>query len=159
MTTYSTTQNELFIVELSKPFEQMKIQFMPEELNWSRTASISSAVVVGRNNPYYQLTGGEDKLALKLDLYAEQENRQDVIDRVHWLQSLTMNNGYAGPVRNIKLVWGDLFKREVWVVLDVRAQLSQFMPQAGMLPQQAYVELSLALDPKKNRTIADVRRR
>jgi hypothetical protein len=153
MQSISSTQGQLAIVELSPPFERLEIQFMPTGLAWSRTPDLPALAVVGRNNPHYHLTGGEDRLNLRLDFATELESRLDVIRKVQWLRSLTF-----APVRNVKLVWGQLFKSEVWVVASFKADMDQFMHNANMLPQQAYVDITLALDPKKNLRLRDVRR-
>jgi hypothetical protein len=155
---FSTTGGQLYIVELSRPFERVEIQFAPQVLNWNREADISSVYIVGRNHPKQHFTGGSETLSFQMDFYSDVEDRKDVIKKVNWLRSLTFGDGSFGPARNVKLVWGDLYKNNVWAVKSVNVKLENFAPQKGWLPQQAWVDISLIADPKKNLRISDIRK-
>jgi len=142
----STTDQRLYFVLVSDPEKRLYIQFVPDELNITRSASVQSVQIVGRNNPLYQYTAGEKLLSLKLDFYAEEENRKDVIEKCKWLEALAYNDGYEKPPEKVKLVFGELFTDELWSVKNVNYTLSNFNKEYGFLPQQAYVDISLALD-------------
>jgi hypothetical protein len=154
---FSTTNSELYIVELVRPFERLEIQFVPPVLNWNRKADISSVQIVGRNHPKAHFTGGSESLSFQLDFYSDVEDRSDVIKKVRWLQSLTYSDGSFGPARNVKIVWGSLYKKDVWAVESVNVKLENFAQKHGWLPQQAWVDISLTADPTKNLRIQDVR--
>lgn len=154
---FSTTENQIFIVELQEPFERLEVQFVPKDIPWSRNANLSAVEVVGRNHPKYHFTGGEDQVGLQLDFYSDEENREDVLRKVRWLQSLTYNDGYNAPARNVKIVFGRLFQKEIWAVANVNAVLSSFNSNYGMLPQRAMVDITFKLDPKTNLRLSDVR--
>lgn len=147
MNKLSTTDNKLYIVELKSPFERLEIQFMPNEVPISRRANISDVQVVGRNNPLRHHTGGDKSLVLNLDFYSEEDDRQDVLRKVYWLESLTYNNGANGPARTVKLVWGrQLFRKEIWLVNSVDIILSNFHSRYDMVPIQAQVSIELKID-------------
>lgn len=154
-----TTDKQMFIIELISPFTALEIQFMPEVLQWNRNAEIQKVQVVGRNNPKHHYTSGQDTLGFTLDFYSDDKDRTDVIRKIRWLKSLTMNDGRIAPIRNVKLAWGDtdLFKNEIWLVQNVNTSMSQFDSRFGMLPMQAYSEITLILDPEENRRLASAR--
>lgn len=153
----NTTNGKCYIVELRPPYQKLEIQFVPEEFNLSSTADEAKIQVVGRNNPLIHYTGGNDKLSLTLDFYSDEENRKDVLTRVNWIKSLRMSDGSYGPKRNISLVFGDLFRKEIWSVSNVKVKLQHLDGDFNFMPRQAYVDLELTLDPKSNLRIDDVR--
>ncbi len=150
----------IYLHELSEPFERIVFQFVPEELVWDRSGSWISIPIVGRNNPYRHLTGGEDTLRYTLDFNSMYESDKDMcIKKLSFLQSLTMTDGFSGPGRNVKLAWGlsDIFRFKVWIVKSVSARMSLFDRNHSMNPQQLYIDVEMALDPEKNPRLADVR--
>ena len=151
----STTEGKLYFVALTT-LDRLDIQFVPE-LNLGRQANIAKIQIIGRNEPLHQFTGGESTLTFQLDFYAKDEDRLDVIKKVRWLESLTYNDGYKRPAQKVKLVFGDLFTSEIWVVNNVTTKLSNFNREKGFLPQQAYVDISLMLDTETNSAWEDIR--
>lgn len=151
----STTEGKLYFIAL-QTLDRLEIQFVPK-INKSRNANYANIQVIGRNTPRYQYLSGESTLNLELDFYAQQEDRRDVIDKCNWLEHLTFNDGYITPPQKIKLVFGDMYKDEVWVVKRVDVSYENFHKGFGFLPQQAYVNLTLALDPESSLTWEDVR--
>lgn len=153
----TTTEGKLYFVSVKDTNDRLEIQFVPPDLSISRNPSIQTIDIVGRNNPLYQYSGGATELAFELDFFAQEESREDVIKRCRWLESFTFNDGYENPPSQVKLVYGQLFRDEVWIVKSVKYKLSLFNKVKGYLPQQAYVSVVLALDPKSNLKIEDVR--
>lgn len=152
----SATGGQLYIVGL-KTLQKLEIQFVPSELNYVRNASIEEIAIVGRNHPHHQYTGGSTRLDFQLDFYSKEESREDVIKKCRWLESLTCNDGYQSPPERVRLVFGKLFRNEVWVVKKVTYKLNNFHKPGGFLPLQAYVDISLSLDTPRNLTINDIR--
>lgn len=153
----STTLQRLFIVETSEPFSTMEIQFVPPTIGNSRDARLNTVAIVGRNDDILHYSGGSESLKLELDFYAGEDVKENVIDKINWLKSLTMNDGYSGAFRNVKLVFGKLFLNEVWAIKSVDSSMSHFSEKNSWLPLRAKVQLALQLDPEKNRYIEDVR--
>ena len=52
---------------------------------------------------------------------------------------------------------GKLFKKELWIVERAKAEYSLFHKEKFYLPQQAYVDIVLKLDPKSNIRNFDVK--
>lgn len=156
--TVNSTNQKLFIVETSEPFSTMEIQFVPPTINNTRDARLNSIAIVGRNDDILHYTGGSETLKLELDFLAGDNVSDDVIGKINWLKSLTMNDGYSGAFRNVKLIFGKLFLKEVWAIKSVDSSYSHFSENNYWLPLRAKVSLSLQLDPEKNRYIDDVRR-
>lgn len=152
-----TTAGRLWIVPEIELDQKIEIQFVPREIAISRVSAIQTIAIVGRNNPFYQYTGGETTMPIQLDFYAEDEDRKDVLRKVRFLESLSINNGYKNPPQRIHLIFGDIFKNEMWVIKSVKTKLSNFDKPYGMLPKQAYVDLELALDTNVNLTRKDLR--
>jgi hypothetical protein len=152
---FATARGTMAIVELSEPFERLELQFVPQDVAWNRTATEASYAVVNRNNDVPQITGGNDTLAFSLDFYSDDNDVDDIKSKVLWLQSLS----YA-PVRKCKVLWGDFLgveSSETWILTSVSAKFAKFMPENGMRPQQANIDLVFKLAPDENRTVGGVR--
>lgn len=134
----------------------MEIQFVPEMDN-NRSARLNQVAIVGRNDDLLQYTGGQETLTLNLEFYGSENVEAEVTAKINWLKSLTMNDGYAGAFRNVKLVFGKLFQTQVWAIRDVQAKPTHFDADNDWLPLRATVTVQLILDPDKNRYINDVR--
>lgn len=154
------TNKSLYIVDLMSPDQSLEIQFVPKELKTTATANHARIDVIGRNNPLYHYVNGEDGLHFQLDFYADDDNKSDVMERVDWLKALRYNDGYARRKSNVLLVWGDLFRdqNQVWIVTSVNATYSDFRSDYNFRPQQAFVDITLSLDPKQNIRKSDFRK-
>ena len=141
------TRGELIIVELESPFDRLCLQFVPDGFDMPREATLDSLAVIGRNNNLYQFTGGFESLTLPLEFYASDIGRNEVLKAVNWLKSLTMTNRDKG-IPLVKIVFGDMFKKETWVVQSVTPHYSQFSPEHNWLPCRAKVDVKLLLDTK-----------
>ena len=153
----NTTEGKVYITALSS-LDKLEIQFIPAQLNITRSPSIASIAVVGRNNPLHHYTGGSTSMKFELDFYAEQADRTDVVEKCKWLESLAYSNGFDNPPERVRLTFGELFRNnEVWIVESVSVRYVQFDAVFGLLPTQAYVSLSLKLDPESNLKINEIR--
>lgn len=153
-----TTEGRLWIIPEKEIEKKIEIQFTLPEISISRTSNIQTIQIVGRNNPLYQYTSGETSFPLTLDFYAQNADRRDVITTCRFLESLSANNGYKNPPQRIRLVYGALFRDEMWVIKSVKYRLSNFDKEYGYLPKQAYVDMDLVLDTQENATWDDIRR-
>jgi len=141
----TTTNGQLYIVNLTT-LEKLEIQFVPNEVVIDRSANMPEVVIIGRDTPNYQWSSGRQSLTLNLDFLANDENRLDVKAKVEWLMGLTRRPANNRKAPNVKLVWGDLFKDEVWVVPSVKPRYSNFNKVYNFLPQQAYVDITFNLE-------------
>lgn len=154
----STTDKRLYFIGLTTLF-RLDIQFVPENLKLSSSAEFPEITIVGRNTPQYQHTGGREQLTLKLDFHAVESSKEDVLRKINWLKSLRYSNGFGSPPEKVKLVWGDMFQDEEWLVKQVDVEFSLFDKVAGFLPRQAYATVTLLYDPKVNIKWNNLRKR
>lgn len=152
-----TAEGRLYISSL-KTLDRLEIQYVPEEVATNRVANHGKLAIIGRNNPVYHYTGGSDSMSLELDFYSEQKDREDVMEKCSWLESLAMNDGDSKKQERILLTFGDLFKvNKIWLIKRVVCRYRQFDAKANYLPVQAYVTLDLVLDPESNLKRRDVK--
>lgn len=158
--TISDTNKSLYIVEIGGNRDRIEIQFTPKEISFNSQANNQKIEVIGRNNPLYHYTGGQDTLKFQLDFYADDEDREEVVKKVRWLQALRYNNGRRNRKKNVLIVWGDLFNDPfyVWTVDSVDVKYSDFRSDKKYNPVQAYVDIQFSLDPPENITINDIRK-
>lgn len=157
MADISTTYSELFIVEAQPPFSSRAFQFVPEVIENPRSAKLQEVVIIGRNDALLHYINGQESLRLELEFLATSEKKDDVKKTIDWFKSLTMNDGYSGKIRNVKLIMGNVFTNEVWLVEAVEPKMSHFSQKDAWMPLRATIGLNLKLDPNKNRYIDDVR--
>jgi hypothetical protein len=152
----STTRGQMYFIALTSR-EKLEIQYIPSNLGIERNSKMNEVAIVGRNTPQYQYLGGETLLKMRLDFHAVEEDRSDVIRKCRWLESLTYNDGYDKAPEKIQLVWGSLYRKQIWVIKSVNYDLSLFDAGYGYLPRQAYVDITLGLAPEQNLRVADIR--
>jgi hypothetical protein len=153
--------SNIHLVNLDEPdrtIGKLKIQTVPLNLSVTPTTQWAVIPVLGRNLPRYQYTGGETKIRFQLDWYSVTPLRDDVIDRCRWVESLSRSDGWNAPPPRILLIFGDLFKNQTWVVESAPYELSLFDKEWGMLPRQAYQELTLMQVSDTNITHFDIKR-
>jgi hypothetical protein len=136
---------QLYLIGVSS-LKRLGVRFIPFNARLSSIPNANDVFVVGRNNPDTQISSGQDTLSLTLDFIAEERQMTDVRDKCNWLRSLRYTKGPNEPQERIKVVWGTLFNREVWVVKNVVINYEHFMRNYNGLPKRAEVELLLGLD-------------
>ena len=71
---------------------------------------------MGRNNPHYHFTGGEDKLQFQISWYALETDREDAIKKAQTLRAWSRADGYKNRPPEIKFWLGDLYKDDSWIL-------------------------------------------
>src|SRR5688500_14575029 len=74
--------SNMFLVhldEFNNRLESLQIQTVPIEMQVTPTANWATIPSIGRNNPFYHYTGGEDTLTFQLDWYSVRDSNWDVI--------------------------------------------------------------------------------
>lgn len=153
----STTNNQLFIIELTPPYGSLEIQFYPSEIQESRKINNQDLGVIGYNNSGSHYTGGDDLVSFKLTFYAFAEDRPQVLKKVRWLESLGQANGTVGGQPEVSLVFGQLFKNRRYVLKSCEAKMLNFDAENGQLPAYAEVQLSFKRLVAKKTTFNDTR--
>lgn len=152
-----TTKGQIYLLIVTpKSYEQIKIQYVPEELAYKRAANFSEIQPIARNLPKYHYVGGKTTMTLNLSFSAREDGGSDVINIVRKLEALGSSDGYTGPKPTVILVWGLLFRGETWEVTNVDVKLKEFKPGRSFLPDMAFVSLSLSQVSEENTTWADI---
>lgn len=151
-------EKKLYITNLdSSPIERLRIQTVPEAINIDPVSNWNAIPSIGRNNPFYHYTGGEDEIRFVLDWYSNTDNRRDVIEACRWVESLTRNDSYNSRAPRVHLAWGDLYKYSEWIVFKAPYELKFFEQGSGLLPIQAFQRVSLKKVSDENTSKADIR--
>lgn len=151
----SQKDNQPFILNL-EDYKKMFFQNIPDELVYERDSSWAVIASPGRNLALYHYTGGETTLPLNLSFYSNQENRQDVLGKCKWLESLTMNDGYSKKPPRLKIIFGDMLRDSTWILYSFKPSYKMFSRPNGMMPQLATVELVFKKVSQENTTRAEV---
>lgn len=147
----------LYFTALSD-LSRVEVKYTPPKISIKRNPKLAEVAIVGRNTPQYHYLGGVTDLDLELDFHSEDAGREDVIEKVKWFESLAYSDAFDAQPETVRLTFGRLFRHnEIWTVKKVHYDLSLFDDKAGLLPRQAYVKLTLALDSSTNLRISDVR--
>lgn len=158
--------------ESVKRIESLDLQFRPPSINLNPESAIAAVPTMGRNNPFYNYGGSEDTLSFEVSFYAKEENRQDVLYKCRWLESLTKADGYKTSPHRIKIVWGKdglLFFNQTWILVSAPYVLSNFVDRGyvknnneyqvkpfGLLPTVARQQLTFKKITTKNNTYGDI---
>lgn len=149
---YSSTEESWRKKSLVLPTVPMDVDFDPEP-QWNTVASI------GRNAPFYNYSGSEDTLSMKIDWYSKEDHKADVIYACRWIEALTKADGYTSQPHRVMIVWGKddkLFYKDTWIVFKASYTMSQFQKHRSMLPQQAYQEVVFKKVLEKNSSTLEV---
>jgi hypothetical protein len=151
-------------------YSYLQLPFVPRELDYNPESNFVGIASFGRNNPFYQFTGSEDTLSFEIDWHSKENEREDVIFNCRWLEALTKGDAYDEMPHRVVLSWGrdnKLFADSVWLVVAAPYRLSEFVRSfrdpsdntivnVGMLPQQAYQQITLKRLTKLNRSTREI---
>lgn len=164
----------------NKDFEIDKIQLqaVPLELRVNPESNFVSISPMGRNNPFYHYSGGEDTLNLTLDWYSDKalngkdldNSRTEVLRKCKWLEAKQRRNGLEEDPHRVKLLWGGesttedgitftfppLFSDAIWIVESAPYDLSLFHKLQGFRPTQAIQKLTLKRVTESSRTSLEI---
>lgn len=149
--------NKIYIVNYRNPSERLELYCVPEKLEVSPGITMEVVGSMGRNNPFYMYTGGEDEIAFTIDWYSRTSTRRDVIEQCRLLESWGRNNGYAQSKPELLLVWGELFKNTLWTLKEMPYELTIFERGNGVLPRQGYQDIKMVKVVKRQTTWDDIR--
>jgi len=155
-----STPSNMWLVRLDSrgaEVESLRIQTVPLEISVEPTSNWAVIPSIGRNNPFYHYTGGEDIISFTLDWYSVDPLRTDVIKKCRWVESLSKANGYKDQPPRMLLVYGNLYRFNTWIIESAQYRISLFDKEQGMLPRQAYQEIILKKVTDRNSGINDIR--
>lgn len=154
--TASSTDGQIWIIDLRSQ-QKIAVQFVPDELNVSRTVSIANINNVGKNNAGHHFTGGSKELSFKIDILADDEEGKTAKMRAKWLESLTYQDEATGKYPNVLLIWGTQYKNATWIVSKISFREKLFIPGKNFLPQMIEASITLLQDNAKNELVENVR--
>lgn len=127
-------KNEIVIANIGvSPAVSLVIQNRPNELRIEPTSTWAAVKSMGRNNPFYFYTGGEDTISFDISWYSvDKENLDDVVNKCRLLESWTRSNGYSAgpPVLNIQWGASGLFEDDLFILTDASYTLTHFQNSA-----------------------------
>lgn len=150
-------KNQPFILDMVT-CEKLFLQTIPLELGMNPETGWNVVMAAGRNTPLYQYTGAEDSLSFTLTWYADEENKQDALRKVKWIEALGKNNGYDEKPHHVKFVFGKMFQDAEWIVFAMPYKMSVFDRESGMFPNQIQQEITLKRILTRNRLSNQIRK-
>ena len=148
---------ELYILAIDTPeVERLQLQYNPTTISYNRSAQITNVGIVGRNDQLHHYVTGETTVSFDLDFYSLEKARTDVKTKIKWLESLAYSGGDRPPSR-VKLVLGELFRDEIWILRSVNVTYSVFEAATKWLPLYATASLSFVRDTEDDLTSDDIR--
>lgn len=128
--TVSTIQNNIIIINPhTSPYTSLVIQNRPSEIQVNPQATWVAIKSMGRNNPFYMYTGGEDTITFDISWYASDPNHfEEVLAKCRLLESWTRANGYSQAPPTLKISWGsaDIFRNRDFILESCPYRLSNF---------------------------------
>lgn len=152
----------------NRRYRELRIPFIPRELQMATESNFVGISSFGRNNPFYQYTGAEDTLTFEIDWLASNNNREDVITKCRWIEALTKGDGYNDVPHRIILMWGSdnkLFRDYKWLVVAAPYRLLNFtrgymenneFTNTSLLPNRAIQQITLKRITDTNLTSAQI---
>lgn len=131
---FEAIKNEIVIANLgASPAVSLVIQNRPNELKVDPTSTWAAVKSMGRNNPFYFYTGGEDTISFEISWYTmDPTNRDDVVNKCRLLESWTRANGYSAGPPVLKIQWGGsgLFEDDLFILTAAPYTLTHFQNSA-----------------------------
>lgn len=149
------TDHDVMLVDLDSG-ERLHFQGLPLEIEKETDTVWATIRPYGRNNPHYHFVGSEDTLAFEVSWYATQENKNDVIDRAEWIVSLTKADGYRGRPHLVGLIWGDMYRKQKFIVWSAKYTMSVFDKPSGYKPTVIRQQIVLKRVTDRNLTLSQV---
>lgn len=133
--------------------------FVPKEVAIEPTIKLSPIDSMGRNLPLYHYTGGAKTISLDIDWFQMKEDQPAPLDSAKFIESLGRNNGKAGKLPRLKLIWGNtLFADAVWVLGECPYKLRQFNGLRDKMPMSVIQSIKLYQISETNTNTEYIRR-
>lgn len=129
-------KNDIVIANLNgTPPVSLVIQNRPNSIRVEPTATWAAVKSMGRNNPFYFYTGGEDTITFDISWYSvDTEHRDDVVNKCRLLESWTRADGYSASPPTLRIQWGNsgLFEDDLFILASAQYELTHFQNAARM---------------------------
>lgn len=135
-------QNDIIIFNLSvSPYQSITLQNRPDELRVDPKSAWATVASMGRNNPFYLYTGGEDTISFDISWFVSDPTRRDeVVAKCRLLESWTKADGYnaAPPVLLIKWGGSGIFNNDNFILESAPYTLTHFQDRAMSKADEYY---------------------
>lgn len=148
---YMSNGHGIYIIDLDTN-DRLGLMGIPKELEMNTESSWATIKPFGNNNPNYHYTGSEDTLELEISWWATDENRYSVLEQCKWLEAMSKRDGDLGRPHLARLLWGTLFTKATWLVVQAPYKMMDFNLEKGLRPQCATQKVTLKRYIKGNRT-------
>ena len=126
----SIPKNEIIIFNLhTSPYSSLVIQNRPTEVQVNPLSSWVAVRSMGRNNPFYMYTGGEDTLSFEISWYVNDPSHiEEVVAKCRILESWSKADAYNQAPPTLKISWGNsnLFGNYDWILESCPYKLTNF---------------------------------
>lgn len=130
-------KNDIVIANLNvSPAISLVIQNRPDRLKVEPAATWAAVRSMGRNNPFYFYTGGEDTITFDISWYSvDADHRDDVVNKCRLLESWTRANGYSASPPTLRIQWGNsgLFEDDLFILAAAPYELTHFQNASRMM--------------------------
>lgn len=135
-------QNDIIIFNLSvSPYQSITLQNRPDELRVDPKSAWATVASMGRNNPFYLYTGGEDTISFDISWFVSDPTRRDeVVAKCRLLESWTKADGYnaAPPILLIKWGGSGIFNNDNFILESAPYTLTHFQDRAMSKADEYY---------------------
>ena len=130
-------KNDIVIANLNvSPAISLVIQNRPDRLRVEPAATWAAVKSMGRNNPFYFYTGGEDTITFDISWYSvDADHRDDVVNKCRLLESWTRADGYSASPPTLRIQWGNsgLFEDDLFILAAAPYELTHFQNASRMM--------------------------
>lgn len=149
---------DLYIVAIDEPqTNRLRVQYMPLQVQYSRTAKFDSVPVIGRNEDLSHYSGGATTMTMNLDFYSTDTDGTLAKASIKFLESLQYS-GRDRPPSRVQLIFGRLFENTLWLLTSMAVNYSVFEGGKNWLPRYATAQCTFKLDTETDLFSDDVRR-
>lgn len=130
-------KNDIVIANLNvSPAISLVIQNRPDILRVEPAATWAAVKSMGRNNPFYFYTGGEDTITFNISWYSvDADHRDDVVNKCRLLESWARADGYSASPPTLRIQWGNsgLFEDDLFILAAAPYELTHFQNASRMM--------------------------
>lgn len=130
-------KNDIVIANLNvSPAISLVIQNRPDRLRVEPAATWAAVKSMGRNNPFYFYTGGEDTITFDISWYSvDADHRDDVVNKCRLLESWARADGYSASPPTLRIQWGNsgLFEDDLFILAAAPYELTHFQNASRMM--------------------------
>lgn len=130
-------KNDIVIANLNvSPAISLVIQNRPDRLRVEPAATWAAVKSMGRNNPFYFYTGGEDTITFDISWYSiDADHRDDVVNKCRLLESWARADGYISSPPTLRIQWGNsgLFEDDLFILASAPYELTNFQNASRMM--------------------------